>query len=39
MKNYEVYNCLCGFKNLGTYGFTQNDVNALINFLQVDMNA
>ena len=39
MKNYEVYNALCSFRNLGTYGFTQHDVNALRNFLQVDMNA
>lgn len=39
MKNYEVYNALCRFPNLGTYGFTQNDVNALIGFLRVNMNA
>ena len=39
MKNYEVYSALCRFKNLGMYGFTQADVNALQKFLQVDMNA
>ena len=39
MKNFEVYNYLCRYRNLGTYGFTQADVNALTKFLKVDMNA
>lgn len=39
MKNYEVYNALTRFGNLANYGFTQYDVNALVKFLQRDMNA